>query len=77
MTLEEIHYCLDCDHTGRLYNGQHGSQCPKCASRATWPVASWTKPKFMKLPWYKIIPGIKPMTRCDMAPAFIGGPDVD
>ena len=73
MKLNEIHCCLDCDYAGRLHHTQHGSQCPACASRAVWPVASWTKPTFMKLPWHQVRSGIIPLTCCDMAPTFFGG----
>ena len=37
--LEQALCCLDCSTI--FPKGDHSRDCPKCASRAIWPVAGW------------------------------------
>lgn len=74
MKFNEIHFCLDCAYTGRLYHTRQASQCPQCASRAVWPVSAWSKPPVMALPFHKGAPKVKQHACCEMKPTFLGGP---
>ena len=79
MRPREIHYCLDCDHVGHLVVIGGVSQCPRCASRAVWPVSGWIKaasrmpynlPQHM--PARKTAQTGQPIC-CDVTPSFLGG----
>ncbi len=73
LKFNEVHICLDCEYAGPLFHTQHGSQCPQCASRAVWPVAAWSKPEYMILPFHRVPPVKVKHPCCWMSPTFLGG----
>jgi len=40
--MQEARICLDCDYIYYVPRGHRGETiCPRCASRASWPIAKW------------------------------------
>ncbi len=78
MSPTEAHFCLDCDYLGHLVVVGGVSQCPRCASRAVWPVAGWIRSPetvHFRLPYHNPAgTRVDPVAPCCvMVPVFLGG----